>query len=151
LVGTHLLTAGGHPVSCAAALATIDVIEEEKLSENSVNVGSYMKKRFLEIAGRHELIGDVRAAGLILGIELVKNTETREPAARETAKLCYQAWKNSLLTAYVGLNSNVLEITPPLTLTIEQAERGIQILERSLSEVEGGKVPDSAVAHFAGW
>jgi 4-aminobutyrate aminotransferase len=151
LSGTHLLTAGGHPVSCAAALATIDVIEKERLSENAVKVGSYVKKRFLEMAGRHELIGDIRGAGLILGIELVKDRETKEPAARETAKLCYQAWKNGLLTAYVGLNSNVLEITPPLILTIDQAESGIQILERSLSEVEDGKVPDSAVAPFAGW
>jgi len=151
LSGTHLLTAGGHPVSCAAALATIDVIEKERLSENAVKVGSYMKKRFLEMAERHELIGDVRGAGLILGIELVKSRERKEPATREVAKLCYQAWKNGLLTAYVGLNSNVLEITPPLILTVDQAERGMQILERSLSEVEGGKVPDGAVAPFAGW
>jgi 4-aminobutyrate aminotransferase len=151
LSGTHILTAGGHPVSCAAALATIDVIEKERLSENAVKVGGCMKKRFLEMAGRHELIGDVRGAGLILGIELVKDRETKEPATREAAKLCYQAWKNGLLTAYVGLNSNVLEITPPLILTVDQAERGIQILERSLSEVESGKVPDSAVAPFAGW
>jgi 4-aminobutyrate aminotransferase len=145
------LTAGGHPVSCAAALATIDVIEKERLSENAIKVGSYMKKRFLEMTEPHELIGDVRGAGLILGIELVKDRETKEPATRETAKLCYQAWKNGLLTAYVGLNSNVLEITPPLILTVDQAERGIQILEQSLSEVESGKVPDSAVAPFAGW
>lgn len=151
LSGTHLLTAGGHPVSCAAALATIEVIEKERLLENAAKVGSYVKERLLEVAGRHALIGDVRGTGLILGIELVKERETKEPATRETAKLCYQAWRNGLLTAYVGLNSNVLEITPPLVLTLDQAEMGIQILEKSLSEVEAGKVPDSDVAPFAGW
>jgi len=151
LSGTHVLTAGGHPVSCAAALATIEIIEKESLSENAAEVGGYIKQRLLEVAGRHEWIGDVRGAGMIIGIELVKNKETKEPATEETAKLCYQAWKNGLLTAYVGLSSNVLEITPPLILTLDQAERGIQVLERSLSEVEAGKVPDSAVAPFVGW
>jgi len=151
LSGTHLLTAGGHPVSCAAALATIDVIEEDGLLENAAKVGEYMKKRFAEMAGRHEMIGDVRGAGLILGLELVRDRETKEPAPRETAKLCYQAWKNGLLTAYVGLNSNVLEITPPLIISTDQAERGIRTLEKSLSEVEAGKVPDGDVARYAGW
>ena len=151
LSGTHLLTTGGHPVSCAAALATIEAIEKDRLSENAARVGNYMKKRFLEMAGQHEIIGDVRGVGLIQGIELVKDRETKEPATRETAKLCYQAWKNGLLTAYVGLNSNVLEITPPLIISVDQAERGIRILERSLSEVEAGKVADSEVARFAGW
>jgi len=151
LVGTHLMTTGGNPVSCAAGLATIEVIEKERLADNAAKVGEYMKKRFLEMAKAHELIGDVRGMGLILGVELVKNRETKEPASREAAKLCYQAWKNGLLTAYVGLNSNVIEITPPLILTTDQAENGLRIFEQSLSDVEAGRVPDSAVAPFAGW
>ena len=110
-----------------------------------------MKQRFSEMAKTHDLIGDVRGAGLILGVELVKNRETKEPASREAAKFCYQAWKNRLLTAYVGLNSNVIEITPPLILTMDQAEHGLQIFEQTLSDIETGKVPDSAVAPFAGW
>jgi len=146
-----LMTTGGNPVSCAAGLATIEVIEKERLADNAAKVGEYMKKRFLEMAKAHELIGDVRGMGLILGVELVKNRETKEPASREAAKLCYQAWKNGLLTAYVGLNSNVIEITPPLILTTDQAENGLRIFEQSLSDVEAGRVPDSAVAPFAGW
>jgi 4-aminobutyrate aminotransferase len=151
LAGTHLVTTGGNPVSCAAGLATIDVIEKERLADNAAKVGEYMKRRFSELAATHDLIGDVRGAGLIVGVELVRNRETKEPASRETAKLCYQAWKNGLVTAYVGLTSNVMEMTPPLVLTIDQAEEGIQIFERSLSQVEAGKVPDSEVAPFAGW
>jgi len=151
LVGTHLVTTGGNPVSCAAGLATIDVIEKEKLADNAARVGDYMKKRFSEMAKNHDLIGDVRGAGLIVGVELVKERETKEPASREAAKFCYQAWKNGLLTAYVGLNSNVIEITPPLILTMDQAENGLRIFEQTLSDVEAGEVPDSAVAPFAGW
>jgi 4-aminobutyrate aminotransferase len=151
LVGTHLVTTGGNPVSCAAGLATINVIEKERLVDNAAKVGEYMKKRFSELAKTHNLIGDVRGAGLILGVELVKNRETKEPASREAAKFCYQAWKNGLITVYVGLNSNVIEITPPLVLTIDQAERGLRIFEQSLSDVEAGKVSDSDVAAFAGW
>lgn len=148
--GAHLLTVAGHPVSCAAALATIEVIETEKLCENASKVGDFMKERLLEIAEHHPMVGDVRGTGLILGIELVKDKETRKPAAKETAKLCYQSWKNGLLTACVGLASNVLEITPPLILTLDQAETGIRILEKSLSQVEAGKVQDGDVALFRG-
>ena len=151
LVGTHLMTTGGNPVSCAAGLATIEVIEREKLADNAAKIGDYMKKRFLEMAKTHELIGDVRGLGMILGVELVKNKDSKEPAAKEAAKFCYQAWKNGLITVYVGLNSNVIEITPPLVMNIEQAEKGLQIFERSLSEVEAGKVSDADVSDFAGW
>jgi 4-aminobutyrate aminotransferase len=151
LVGTHLLTTGGNPVSCAAGLATIDVIEREKLADNAAKVGEYMKKRLQEMAKTHQLIGDVRGLGMILGVELVKNRDTKEPATKETAKVCYQAWKRGLITVYVGLNSNVVEITPPLILTIDQAEKGLQIFEQSLSDVEAGKVADSEVSAFAGW
>jgi 4-aminobutyrate aminotransferase len=151
MVGTHLLTTGGNPVSCAAGLTTIEVIEKEKLAENASKVGDYMKKRLLEMAKTHQLIGDVRGLGLIIGVELVKNKDTKEPASKEAAKLCYGAWKRGLVTVYVGMNSNVIEITPPLILTVEQAEKGLQIFDQSLADVEAGKVPDSEVSAFAGW
>jgi len=151
LSGTHLLTTGGNPVSCAAALATIDVIEKEGLADNAAKVGANMRERFTEMMQRHSLIGDVRGQGLIIGIELVRNRKTKEPATIETAKVCYQAWKNGLLTAYVGLDSNVIEITPPLTITLDQADRGVQIIERSIAEVEAGKVSDAVVSEFVGW
>ncbi|HYW02129.1 MAG TPA: aminotransferase class III-fold pyridoxal phosphate-dependent enzyme, partial [Candidatus Acidoferrum sp.] len=116
-----------------------------------VKIGNYMKKRLNEIAQRHNLIGDVRGQGLILGLELVKNTKTKEPAARETAKVCYRAWENGLILGYVGQNSNVVEITPPLILSEEDAEQGLQILEATFSEVEHGKVSDEKITRFAGW
>ncbi len=148
---THLFTTAGNPICCAAALATIEVVEKERLCERAVKIGSYMKKRLNEIAQRHNLIGDVRGQGLILGLELVKNTKTKEPAARETAKVCYRAWENGLILGYVGQNSNVVEITPPLILSEEDAEQGLQILEATFSEVEHGKVSDEKITRFAGW
>lgn len=151
LAGTHLMTTGGNPVCCAAGLATIDVIEKEKLADNAAKVGDYMKKRLLDMAKTHELIGDVRGAGLILGIELVRNRETKEPATKEAARFCYQAWKNGLLTVYVGLHSNVIEITPPLIITVDQAKMGLEIFEQTLTDIEQGKVSDSDISQFAGW
>ena len=148
---THLFTTAGNPICCAAALATIEVVEKERLCERAVKIGNYMKKRLNEIAQTHTLIGDVRGQGLILGLELVKNTKTKEPAARETAKVCYRAWENGLILGYVGQNSNVVEITPPLILSEEDAEQGLQILEATFSEVEQGKVSDEKITRFAGW
>ena len=110
-----------------------------------------MKKRLNEMAGKHSLIGDVRGEGLILGVELVKDRDTKESANREAAKVCYCAWENGLILGYVGQNSNVIEITPPLIITEEEAERGLQILEATLSEVEQGRVSDEKIAQFAGW
>jgi 4-aminobutyrate aminotransferase len=147
----HLFTTAGNPICCAAALATIEVIEKERLCERAAKIGSYMKKRLNEIAQRHPLISDVRGQGLILGLELVKNTKTKEPAIRETAKVCYRAWENGLILGYVGQHSNVVEITPPLILSEEDAEQGLQTLEVTFSEVEHGKVSDEKITRFAGW
>ncbi len=148
---THLFTTAGNPICCSAALATIEVIEREHLCEKASERGAYMKKRLNEMAGKHSLIGDIRGEGLILGVELVKDKGTKEPANREAAKVCYRAWENGLILGYVGQNSNIIEITPPLIITEEEAERGLQILEATLSEVEQGRVSDEKIAQFAGW
>ena len=148
---SHLFTTAGNPICCAAALATIDIIQKERLCEKAAKTGAYMKKRLNEFAQRHPLVGNVRGKGLILGLELVKNAKTKEPATQETAKVCYRAWENGLILGYVGLSSNVIEITPPLILSEEEAEQGLQTLETTLSEVENGKVSDEKVAKFAGW
>lgn len=151
LSGSHLFTTGGHPVSCAAGLATINVIQKERLHENARRVGEQVRKRLQEMMEGHKLIGDVRGAGLLMGVELVRNRRSKEPAKTETAKLCYRAWELGLLTEYVGLHSNVIEISPPLILTEEQADRGLDLLEKALNDVEAGKVSDEKIAPYAGW
>ncbi|MEW6545320.1 MAG: aspartate aminotransferase family protein [Bacillota bacterium] len=150
-LATHLFTTGGHPVGCAAALATIDVIEQEGLVENAARVGARLKTSLEELKSRYPLIGDVRGRGLIIGVELVRDRTTKEPADRETAKVVYRCFELGLVLFYVGIHSNVLEITPPLTLTEDEADEGVRIIERALDDVCKGRVPDEKVASYAGW
>jgi 4-aminobutyrate aminotransferase len=150
-VGSHLMTTAGHPVSCAAALATLEVIQEEKLSENAAAVGSYMKRRLSEMKEDHPLIGDVRGKGLMMGVELVKDQKTKEPASVETAKLTYRCWEKGLIVINLATFSNVIEITPPLVLTRELAEEGLTRFEQALTDVEKGKVSDDRLGAFKAW
>ena len=150
-MGAHLFTLSGHPPSCAAALATLTVIKEEGLVENAERIGSFMMKRLEEIKDEHELVGDLRGKGLIIGVELVKDKDSREPATVETAKVCYRAWELGLILGYVGMYSNVVEMTPPLILTEEQAKKGVEIFEKALEDVESGRVSDEKIEKYKGW
>lgn len=147
----HLFTAGGSPMATAAGLATLKVIAEERLVEKAAEMGEYMLGCLREMQQRIELIGDVRGKGLVIGVELVTDREKRTPASAETAKVCYQAYKKGLIVFYVGLHSNVLEITPPLVITKEEADRGLHMLEEALRDVQEGKVSRDEIARFAGW
>jgi 4-aminobutyrate aminotransferase len=146
-----LFTAAGNALSCAAGLATIEAIEQDGLVENARKIGAYLHDRLRDLQDKHPLIGDVRGLGMIQGVELVKDRDTKEPASTETAKVAYRAFELGLLVFYVGMFSNVLEITPPLILTEAEADEGVAILDQALSDVEAGKVSDKAIARYAGW
>lgn len=150
-VATHLFTTAANPVSGAAGVATLDVIEGEGLVRNAAVIGEYMLGKLKEMQSRIDLIGDVRGKGLLIGVELVRDRRTKEPAAREAAKTVYQAYKKGLVIFYVGLHSNVLEITPPLTLTRADADEGLAKLEEALLDVVQGRVSEEEVARYAGW
>lgn len=130
-------TFGGNPISCAAASATIKVLKTEKLVENAAKIGEYMLKRLNEIKEDHKLMGNVTGKGLLIGIDLVKNNKTKEPATMETMKVVEEAYKNGLLLLTAGWWDNFIKITPPLTINEEQAEIGINILNDALKRVEG--------------
>ncbi|MFZ0215936.1 MAG: aspartate aminotransferase family protein [Candidatus Dormiibacterota bacterium] len=147
----NMYTMAGNPVSCAAALANLDEIETRGLAERAALIGSVLQGRLRDLAAAHPLVGDVRGLGMMLGVELVRDRSTKEPAARESAKVVYRAFELGLLVFYGGIYSNVLEITPPLTLTEEEVEEGVAILDRALADVEAGRVPDEVVAEYAGW
>jgi len=144
-------TLHGNPVCAAAALAVLDAIEADRLADHAAQVGEYLQSRLRKLMKRHPLIGDVRGKGLAVGVELVTNRPTRTPAKRETAMTVYRAFELGLVLFYVGLNSSVLEFTPPLILTRDEVDQGVEILDRALSDVECGRVDASVVSKFTGW
>ena len=144
-------TLHGNPVSVAAASAVLSTIERENLTDNAATVGDFFLSGLEVLKARHPSIGDVRGRGLAIGIELVSDRTTKTPSKKLAAKTVYRAFELGLVLYYVGLNSNVLELTPPLVLTRDQASDAISILDKALSDVEQGRVSDDAVKDFAGW
>lgn len=150
-VAFSLQTVHGNPVCSAAALAVLDTIEHEDLAENSRSTGKALFDTINRLAAAQPLIGNVRGRGLAIGIELVTDKDSRHPAPRQTALTVYRAYQLGLVLYYVGVHSNVLELTPPLTLTGSEALAGVGILEQALADVQNGRVDESVLAGYAGW
>jgi alanine-glyoxylate transaminase/(R)-3-amino-2-methylpropionate-pyruvate transaminase len=131
----HFNTFGGNPVSMAQGLATLEVIDEEKLQENSKNVGTHFIAGLQKLAKNHPIIGDVRGKGLMIGVELVKNKETKEPAKAETLELLEHARERGVLLGKGGLNGNVLRIKPPMCISIQDADYAIDVIDQALSAI----------------
>jgi len=129
-------TFGGNPVSCAAGLAVLEVIGDEKLQQRALEVGSYLKSRLDELKEKHALIGDVRGLGLFLGIELVLNRKTLKPAPQEAARLSERLKEEGILVTTEGPLHNVLKIKPPLAFNRENADFFVEALAQLLQEVE---------------
>lgn len=145
----HLFTTEGNPLSCAAAIATIDVMKEGRLYERAARLGEYAMKRFREMMDKYELIGDVRGKGLMIGVDLVKDRKTKEPAREESLKVDWRCWEKGLVLIHFG--KSVLRIAPPLTISEEDLEKGLQIIEEAIKDVEEGKVPDEVIKRMVGW
>jgi ethanolamine-phosphate phospho-lyase len=132
-------TFGGSPVAAAAGLAVLDVIEEERLQDHALEMGKYLIASFWQVQNdghSNFLIGDIRGSGLFLGIELVRNGETKEPAATETSFLCtILKQKYHILTSIDGLHENVLVIKPPLIFSKEDADYFVQSFSKASQEV----------------
>ena len=146
-----IMTTAGNPVCTAAGRAVLQTIHEEGLIANAAHVGDLMLKGFARLAHRHEMIGNVRGRGLACGVELVKDRSSKRAAPDETAKVVFRAHELGLILFYVGMDSNVLELTPPLTLTEFELEEGLASLDQAFEDVANGKVSDTEVARFAGW
>ena len=131
--GTHGNTYGGNPVSCAASLATFDLIEKEYL-KNAAEVGAYALEALEEIKARHPSIGDVRGKGLMIGVEFVKDRETKEPAADLTEDVVNKGFERGLLMLSCG--KSVIRIAPPLCITKSEMDEGLKMFEESLTVAE---------------
>lgn len=129
-------TFGGNPVSCAAGMAVLDVIQAEKLQQRALEVGSYLKSRLLKLKGQHALIGDVRGLGLFLGIELVLDRKTLKPAPQEAARLSERLKEEGILVTTEGPFHNVLKIKPPLAFNKENVDFFVETFDRLLAEAE---------------
>ena len=133
--GLTISTFGGNPVTSVAARATIEVIEEEKLLENCDVVGRYFRGKLEELQQKYPLIGDVRGMGLMQGLELVKDRQTKEPAAEATVQLMELARENGLLIGKGGLYGNVIRMSPMLNISKADVDEAVRMLDKSLSEV----------------
>ena len=132
--GTHANTFGGNPVACEAALATIDLLEK-KLVANAATVGKYVRRELEQFKTRHRLIGDVRGIGLMIGLECVRDRETKEMAVQERNEVIQRCFRKGLLL--LGAGQNVIRIVPPLMVTRKEADVALDILDEVLSDVEG--------------
>ncbi|MBX3420458.1 MAG: aspartate aminotransferase family protein [Pirellulaceae bacterium] len=131
----HVNTFGGNPVSTAAALAVLDVIDEDGLQENARQVGGYFKDQLLQLQDKYEIIGDVRGLGLMLGVELVTDRSTKQPAREQTARLHEMLRECSVLVGKGGLYGNVLRIKPPLCITRADVDYAIAAIDYGLSQL----------------
>ena len=131
----HFNTFGGNPVSMAAGLAVLDVIDQDGLQENARRVGTRLLQGLRRLQSQHRLIGEVRGIGLMLGVELVSDRGTREPAAAQTLELLEAARQMGVLMGKGGLDGNVLRIKPPMCITVEDADFAIDVLDRALARV----------------
>ena len=125
-------TYGGNPVACAAGLAVMDVMRDERLPERAARIGSVVEERMRTWATENELVGEVRGLGAMMGMELVRDRKTKEPADKETAKIIATAREKGLIALRCGVHHNVIRTLMPLTIPDDQLEEGLDILGAAL-------------------
>jgi len=130
--GDHLSTFGGNPIACAAALANIAVLKEERLSENAVARGAQLMECCRALQEKHALIGDVRGRGLMIGLELVRDRKTKVPATAEAKAIRAKMRERGVLVGVGGIFGNVVRLQPPLSITPDECARVMDELEKVL-------------------
>jgi 4-aminobutyrate aminotransferase/(S)-3-amino-2-methylpropionate transaminase len=128
-------TYAGNPVACRAALAVLDQFEKKNLLTRAEQIGKKVLEKFLEFKEIYSIIGDVRGLGAMVGMELVTDRKTKEPATTLTKQLVTICRDKGLLMISAGTYSNIIRPLMPLVITDEQLERGLSIIEESLSEL----------------
>ena len=127
-------TFGGNPVACAAGLAVLDVLRDDQLQENALRVGNYLKGALVAVQEKRALVGDVRGSGLFLGVDLVRDRETRAPAPRQAHYVVNRLRERGVLSGTDGPHHNVLKLRPPLIFTVQDADLFVGRLDAILDE-----------------
>ena len=130
-IGSHGTTFGGNPIACSVALTTLEILKEENLIENSKVVGAYAREQLRALKAKYPVISDVRSAGLMIGIE-ISNPETGEVDGKAVGEILDYALEEGVLFYLCGNEGEVIRMIPPLTVTKEQIDDGLQMLERAI-------------------
>jgi 4-aminobutyrate aminotransferase len=131
--GSHASTFGGNPLSCVAADAVIDVIKEERLLENAAKQGSYIMKRLGELQESCKIVGDVRGKGLMIGMEIVEDKESKKPAPQKVTEIMTRSWKRGINVITCGVST--IRVAPPIIITRELVDSALDIIEDVTKEV----------------
>jgi 4-aminobutyrate aminotransferase len=131
--GSHASTFGGNPVSCVAALAVISVIKEEKLLDNATKQGTYIMKRLGEFKEQCDIVGDVRGKGLMIGMEIVEDKDSKKPAPKKVTEIMNRSWRRGISVITCG--ASTVRIAPPLIITRELVDAALDIIEDVTKEV----------------
>jgi len=136
----HITSHVSDPLPSAVALAVLDIIQEENLTEAAKAKGEYLKSRLMSLAGEYEIIGDVRGRGLLIGVEFVRDRITKEPAEEMGARITEECMKRGLSVNIVRFpgSASVWRMAPPLTVTQDELDRGLAIIEESMRSVLPG-------------
>ncbi|XP_025102350.1 5-phosphohydroxy-L-lysine phospho-lyase-like isoform X4 [Pomacea canaliculata] len=149
-IGEFSTTFGGNPVACAVGMAVLDVIENEKLMASARSVGKCLLDGFRSIMPSHPMMGEVRGMGLMVGVELVIDKESRKPASEAAEILAYRMKENKIIIAYDGLEKNVMVMTPPMCFTCDNAHHVVQVFDQLLQEIENEAATTGLAASSVG-
>jgi 4-aminobutyrate aminotransferase len=133
--GSHATTFGGNPVACAAGLAVIDVIRQERLLENATKLGAHLSTRLKEMQKKYPIIGDVRGKGLMVAAEIVKDPDTKEFGTELSQEIMMKCFKRGL--AIITSGKSTMRFVPPLVITRELLDAGLDVFEGVVKEVAG--------------
>ncbi len=145
----HVFSMGGNPVACAAAVATLDLLASDGLPDHARALGGHLRAAFDHLAGDHEIIGDVRGSGLLLGVDLVDDHDSRSRARSIAAKTVLGAFRRGVFVTF--LQGSVIRVVPPLILDEAGADRFVEILDASLADATAGRIGDDEIAELQGW
>ncbi len=132
--GYFFSSTGGSPLSCAIGIAVLDTLRDEELQQNALRVGAHLKSRLQALQERHPIIGTVHGVGLYLGVEMVRDRDNLEPAAKETSAICDRMLELGVIIQPTGDHMNILKTKPPLCIDVESADFYVDTLDRVLRE-----------------